>query len=360
MRDNLNGLIELIIKYADEIDIGQFLINVHEDLIDRIPGDDKFFSDTNREYFIEHLYDDNPYKKLLFFHLKMLAKSFYTNEVGNEEQILKYEESLKCDEDSDMEVSPNKLGIRCLYKGRENIITFEELTKCTKMKRGDFREIFNCIVNCYRDTNFYYWITDKYIIKMLNVGTNEKPEFKRIKYQLYNTKVKSRRTTCIKDINTGMTYDLGEVVQGNTGYWGFCIPRGAKLCKNLHKRIINSLKGIQNCSLCNPSCSDTNEPCKKCQKLLKQLKYFENLDNENEIFKISNIQSELYKINTNNCINIAEVRAKRKLFLKQKVKYIIKEVDYGYGYKYKDEELKKRRKIINQLIDESFAEFIKF
>lgn len=69
----------------------------------------------------------------------MLAKSFYTNEVGNEEQILKYEESLKCDEDSDMEVSPNKLGITYYLHGYreevsrqgtifQQIITFENWT----------------------------------------------------------------------------------------------------------------------------------------------------------------------------------------------------------------------------------------
>lgn len=358
MHIDINRFLESIIKYADELDIGQFLINVHTDLIDRIPGYD-ISPKTNRESLIEHLYDNNPHKKLLFFHLRMLARCFYSNEVWDEEKILKYEDSLKCDMDSDMEVSPDKLGIFCIYKGRENIITFEELTKCTKMGKGDFKEIFKLLVNCYKNNRFYYWIHNDYITKIINVGSNEEPIFKRVKYQLLpGSMIKRNHTMFFQDNNTGIKYDLGEIFMCRPGELQFILQRGVKKCKNLHNHIINSINGIPKCSWCNPCNSDIEvEPCGNCKKLIKKLEYFKNIDENNEIFKISNIKKELDTINETNCTNLSEIRTKRSKLLKQKVKDIIKEVKYGYTYNNND--IKVKHKKIKELIDICFTNIVK-
>ena len=353
MSRDLNSFIIAIIKYVDDIDIGHFLLNVHSDMIDREPYDD-ISAKTNREYFVEHLYCNNKYKKLLMFHLKVLAKSFYSNEICIAEHYEEYEKTLKCDEDSDMLVSPDKTGIICSYKGRDNIISFETLIGCTIIKNADFTQIFRLLMNCYKENKFYYLIDKDRIIKLYNADTNDKPKFKHKVFMLINRYVRSKYVTCVQDTKTGLTYDLDEEFFQDRSHFYIVDDRGVKSSIKLHKHIINALKGIPKCPWCNPyDIKEDIEPCENCKKLIKKLSCFENIDKENPIFNIANIKNEINKIAPNISDNLVVIREKRRQLLKKIVKEIKKELDFG-GYKYNKEKLKTQLEKIYELIDKCF------
>lgn len=298
----------LMIKYADDADIGQFLENIQEGLIDRDYHFDIYQS--NKEFLLEYLILDTlfegvSYKNLILKHLKYISKSFFSNDYYNSTDSESFEENI-----IKMKVAENRLEIICDIDKNGKIIhlpiSFEEFFKFQHPKPQDFKRLFKKLVDIYTKHHFYYIRIDisEKNERIYKITPSNDDSFINDKIIEYKVKTVKNRTTYLTDPSTGLDYNMHQILLSPMGSSNR--DRGYKDCENSIDSIVDILtRNESDCLWCNPTANNRAKTlCRECKELKSKLER-ENVD-------IQEIETYIKDIKISDCKNVADLRKKRK------------------------------------------------
>lgn len=346
----------LMIKYADDADVGQFLENIQEGLIDRDYHFDIYQS--NKEFLLEYLILDTlfegvSYKNLILKHLKYISKSFFSNDYYNSTDSESFEENI-----IKMKVAENRLEIICDIDKNGKIIhlpiSFEEFFKFQHPKPQDFKRLFKKLVNIYTKHHFYFIRLSSYtddfenkkcikkesIYKIIPNSEDSIVNDDKIKYEVKTIK---NKPTYLTDTSTGLDYDMHQVLLSPLGSPNR--DRGYKDCVNSIDSIVDIFTKTEECVWCNPSTNNRAKIlCRECKELKSKLER-ENVDTQE-------VETYIKDIKISDCKNLADLRKKRKKELVRCIKWLKDgddsfKINGRYRHDIYDEYINKIKKIVN-------------
>lgn len=311
-KDTVPEVLNFIIQYANDIDVGKLIKYSKFIINDREP--------------LQEISSNNimSNKELLLLKLCLASRDYYTHRVFTKFQnnfvgsdVIEHLKSIaKCYNSylaksspvKNLVISEDTLGLDSNIQ-TESIETYKYQNN---LQREIIKEILSFIINCYAQYNFYYMLTNNGIEKFGIDKNKLKPTKYTFKY--------AKRTSYIINENNGFKLNLGVPVQ----FFGFNSDADVKnqhkqlrYFKKLNNAIIMALaREPETCYWCFPNRkrTPTKEICANCCEILNTLEILQ-LQKENQE-SIINIEKELKKFNYKKYANVMTLRKRRKDFLK--------------------------------------------
>jgi len=320
---DLPELVYILVKFVDDIDVGQFLLNIEPTLINRNAGEtfntetDMMASYPNKCIFLNCLFywsdylrvEDNE-RELLLAHLNALMNCFNSYFFDAESEAHKQAKRKNmplwnCNNDYDFKITENALGIEWSTGVKTSCEDFFEADFLPE--KNQIKSIFKFIINSYKQYKFYYRFCDNeklFKVTIENMGNKISTIEK--EYKIYTD-----RTSYIIDDKTGLKCSFNKKLD----CWA--MPVGYKSFKRLHEKTIEILSGnlLKPCTWCNPeNTTKRTEKCDNCAKLSHFIDMF--IEKRTAITK-QKINAVIKQYQLSSCKNLAELRLKRKLALKE-------------------------------------------
>lgn len=349
-----------MIKYADDKDIGQFLLNIDDCLIEQELGtnmEDKVFFEAfypNKYYLLEELVhfdygesefsnSSNILKKLICLHIMKITDCIMSYKLTPTDTNLKKIKQYGLPEDYfnkplnhyAFKTSKDRISLEW-YNGKKS--SFEDLLETELPEASYLRELFNAIINTYKEYQFYYKIKGHKITK---VNISEKDNQLIVSEEVFEV---------IADSNTlyGVNKQHGLKVKFNNVFSNFDNAVVNVQCtsfKNFHNKVVKLLSNktsLKTCAWCNPV-KGKYALCENCKQLQDNIAYI--IAEKNAKFTEEEIQKEILTIANDDFENLSNLREKRKIYLQEKIGRILKY----------DKEL---NKYFDKLLNISFSQFI--
>lgn len=321
-----------LIQYADDIDVGQFLLNCDSHIIKRKPNsiieDDVL---CNKELLLQKLlvanykfYNSFEYTTsdnikqskqltdIIIEHLKAINRcynSYFLYDNKNELDLTNVE----------LVISKDRIGI-----GTDKTISIEDYKNDGNLAKEDIKKVLSIIINNYKQYKYYYAIEGDSVCKIsIQQGKTVKTH--------YNILYAERITYLINE-KTGLKLNLGKPIK----LFGFnkngiedVLNKNLKDFEKLNNAIVTALaKEPKSCCYCYPDKDGQpqRKRCMNCDEIIKTLNSLQNLKKQkvktkqNEMRKksdIISIERGLKNINYNKYNNVMTLRKARKQFLEE-------------------------------------------
>ncbi len=292
----------LLIQYADDRDVGQFLLNFLPKIIE---DNRKHQGMSYKEILLHSLLCPSlrQYQKIIL-HLKALTCNFYSfnfyslyNRKKNLARLGVYEKSfLPID-------TPDKLGkIINNYEG-----SIEDVNNINRIDKKSLEKCLSILINNYTKHGFYYEIYGDTITKITITNT-----VKEECYKLLNMPT----ATYILNMQTMLKINLHQHIKDT-----YCFeldrenePQNIKYFISINEKIINALTSINKpCKLCLPIENQIKMRalCPHCKNLLIALKQLKQLT-ESRIYKACNFEKDIsaIKLKDNDYVQLRQARRK--------------------------------------------------
>ncbi len=328
----LSEFLILLIQNADDIDVGQFLLNISADFVKRTSNNvSEHYQASNKELLTTILlYPKLTRDKwLVITHLTTLACNYYSYFFYSDFNEKRECQKLQITADN---ITINKSSNNLNAMINNNIISFEDLNNIGKLDKNTIAEILHTLIENYKNYQLYYEIYDNTINKI---------QIKNYKLIEKSYNLDTDKTTFIVDETRNLKTDL-QLYLRKTGYEEqiYTANQNLKYFKSANSKIIRALKRIDvPCKICLPK---ENKPkmralCWECDLLIKNLKQLKLLT-DNNLYKSYNFEHEIASIKLNNNDFITLRRERKKLInkmLKSAKKDIIKNQEQEFNTLYK-------------------------
>jgi len=308
-------IIYLLIKYANDLDVGIFLKNCNPLIFQpyMIPGKNRI---SNKEILIESLLN-KQHNVLLLLHLNALYKCYdsynFSSDYNAEQNLQKIFNNSKL---SDEYSGYDGEGTVITFDNQTKVISVEDFNNFANLNNSKIEKIQHVLIESGKKYGFYYYFNLDILTKT-EITLNANGTKAKIKTKKYNIIHRTKQNSLLEDTNTGLKFDLGKNLKLNDENQKNNSDKFFITLNNRIYNIINTIDSIEPCSWCTP---DKEYPamrrkCENCTNLVNELK---------TVLKV-NFNEKIREIDYSKAKDINCLRKKRADMLK---KYIIKKADY--------------------------------
>ena len=265
---NLFHFIVLLIKYADDSDIGILLKNANIDL--------------SKSGINEHTKTENTYKEVMIYltSVSSFCVQKYLHYLQEEHNDLTKEDILKTVREMIKECEPISL-YQHLFALCENFYSYNFKLRSNK----DLTRIFKILINNYTTFHFYYSFEKKHFTKFVFVKENKKNKnlheiFQHMELKPYIISTMSDKTY-LYNSDTGAETSIDVTLKTNSE---LCSLKYFMTANEQITKALNNEEERKNCNWCNPiSNGKTKGKCDNCKNLLEELNNLEYVNYVEEI-----------------------------------------------------------------------------